>query len=1136
MGETKSVEATRQVRHAAPARPGHRAAAAPGLAGVDGLGNAAMARLLASGSIRRKLQIGTPSDPDERDADRFADQVIARSRGATTALAPPERAPHMQPACACAPEHRCSECEAADRDQTVHRRVDDGGTAARPHDADASLVVDRLGAGDPLDAGTRSTFEPLVGRSLGDVRIHTSSGAAATARSLGARAFAIGPDLAFAPGEWTTATEPGQRLLAHELAHVAQTDGVVRRQPVASDPNAAMSTPAAMSPAPVVKAPPVLSTPTVVNAPDAPNATTSAAPGGATTTSAPAPMSAAPAAGDQPRMSSVPADAIVWRGAMFRPTRADARRALAMAIKEDGPYGPFHLEGELRQMLAHQFGNPMTGSVRDVPATGSAMTDEGAAAIEALIPLLHEEALVLHKEHEQFKALVRAATQLRLKANQRALGLWRDFIDSQIGALQVQGQLASRAVKHYAARAFHHPDPVRAYDALHTMVATRSIALQRTEAEVLNETIHGGCQFCHTLQYETNVVASLREQDKSSLSILEQLDAAEAGSPPWFVSGEEETSPQAWLGSGAQRDPVLARAIDEANRIQPYLKALGPEGYKVLELDDEALLDMSPDALRRYVITSVDDRLAHFAKALEKASEADFDYLIPQVVVEELLQLQDPALQVVVRADMKKRADDAKKKARGLLILGLFSLLLTIFPPTAGLGLALGAATAAVGFAESYQTYQQGVLLGHMVGAPNIITEQQMKAAAEMRAMGILGMVLSALGVAAPVGGEALKILRVVRAPGAAARIQTIEAEAAGQRVLIEGLDSAQPIATARSGGGAPTRIILPGEPGGGAGPSAKAALYLPSRGVHAAATDLTAAQTASAIEGRLLLLDELGRPITLSQAPGGALVAEMDTAFAGQTRLFGPAGEALGQPRAWQPLVDEFGTPLPQSPRLGPFAMYPEPGVPAFGNRFMPQSPSAQIFGEGVAAARITPLVTQRGLFPLLATDFGPQGQRLQALIRTGTFPQQTRAVGAALVQVPGYTGPTELRAFSALATDVIGEGEAIAHATTPQTRTLWTAQRIGGASLRGEFPFSHVNDAEIKLLERIRQGLPPGAAGRIHLLSMRTRVGGTVLEPLPMCASCTQAAFQYLGDFPDVHIIVHSATYAPLGNVPIP
>lgn len=78
------------------------------------------------------------------------------------------------------------------------------------------------GGGQPLDLATRAFFEPRFGRDLGQVRVHTGSQAAESARALKARAFTIGQNVVFGAGQHTPNTKEGRRLLAHELTHVVQ--------------------------------------------------------------------------------------------------------------------------------------------------------------------------------------------------------------------------------------------------------------------------------------------------------------------------------------------------------------------------------------------------------------------------------------------------------------------------------------------------------------------------------------------------------------------------------------------------------------------------------------------------------------------------------------------------------------------------------------------------------------------------------------------------------------------------------------------------------------------------------------------------------------------------------------------------
>lgn len=104
-----------------------------------------------------------------------------------------------------------------------------GGSVSAP----TAAAIGRLRAqgGSPLDATTRRFFESRMGQDFGSVRVHTGELAASTAASLGAKAFTLGTDVVFGPGEHRPSSTEGRRLLAHELAHVEQQDTAIRRAP-----------------------------------------------------------------------------------------------------------------------------------------------------------------------------------------------------------------------------------------------------------------------------------------------------------------------------------------------------------------------------------------------------------------------------------------------------------------------------------------------------------------------------------------------------------------------------------------------------------------------------------------------------------------------------------------------------------------------------------------------------------------------------------------------------------------------------------------------------------------------------------------------------------------------------------------
>jgi hypothetical protein len=77
-------------------------------------------------------------------------------------------------------------------------------------------------ASEPLDAPTLAFFEPRFGRDFSRVRVHADDRADKSAQSIGALAYAVGPHIAFAAGQYAPGSDRGRHLLAHELAHTIQ--------------------------------------------------------------------------------------------------------------------------------------------------------------------------------------------------------------------------------------------------------------------------------------------------------------------------------------------------------------------------------------------------------------------------------------------------------------------------------------------------------------------------------------------------------------------------------------------------------------------------------------------------------------------------------------------------------------------------------------------------------------------------------------------------------------------------------------------------------------------------------------------------------------------------------------------------
>jgi Domain of unknown function (DUF4157) len=99
-------------------------------------------------------------------------------------------------------------------------------------DVEAAIALSRSG-GRALDQAVSRRLEHRYAESLPDVRVHTGEAASELARAVSARAFTVGSDIFFAPGEYRPGSRDGDALIAHEVAHVLQQRGGPASGPLA---------------------------------------------------------------------------------------------------------------------------------------------------------------------------------------------------------------------------------------------------------------------------------------------------------------------------------------------------------------------------------------------------------------------------------------------------------------------------------------------------------------------------------------------------------------------------------------------------------------------------------------------------------------------------------------------------------------------------------------------------------------------------------------------------------------------------------------------------------------------------------------------------------------------------------------
>jgi hypothetical protein len=190
------------------------------------IGNHAVQGLFKFGIIQTKLKIGQPNDIYELEADRVAEQVMNMSEPSYPERDEEEGKEHIQ----AKPvgeqitplvQRQVEDEEEVEEEETIQTKGGMSQTPDVPSDLEPN-IQSLKGGGQPLPKSVRNFFEPRFEHDFSKIRVHNDAKSADIARSLNARAFTVGRDVLFGPGQYTPATLAGKRLLAHELTHVVQ--------------------------------------------------------------------------------------------------------------------------------------------------------------------------------------------------------------------------------------------------------------------------------------------------------------------------------------------------------------------------------------------------------------------------------------------------------------------------------------------------------------------------------------------------------------------------------------------------------------------------------------------------------------------------------------------------------------------------------------------------------------------------------------------------------------------------------------------------------------------------------------------------------------------------------------------------
>jgi hypothetical protein len=163
--------------------------------------------------LQTKLNISSPDDELEREADAMANRVLGMRR-ATANLQQPLASIGLYM------QTKCAMCEKEGVQGKSVMTKSAGAPAATP--GIEGQLRSSKGEGHPLPRATRGFMEQAFGVDFSAVRVHVDRRAEQMNHRLNACAFTHGTHIYFNRGQYQPSSSTGKHLLAHELTHVIQ--------------------------------------------------------------------------------------------------------------------------------------------------------------------------------------------------------------------------------------------------------------------------------------------------------------------------------------------------------------------------------------------------------------------------------------------------------------------------------------------------------------------------------------------------------------------------------------------------------------------------------------------------------------------------------------------------------------------------------------------------------------------------------------------------------------------------------------------------------------------------------------------------------------------------------------------------
>jgi hypothetical protein len=322
--------------------------------------------------------------------------------------------------------------------------------------------------------------------------------------------------------------------------------------------------------------------------------------------------------------------------------------------------------------------------------------------------------------HRRFKQAVLLAAQHRLTQNQENLAQWRDVIERQLTAIDLQIQVLAQSAADLEQVAQAHGG-MRAY----LEWAGQHNPYMRAVEEHWARGEWRACTGCH----ET-VRADMRGKlephvGPAWMSPAERLGAAAGTSP--------------WSGPGGFGGEAAVRVRAAVARIRPIVAPLGEQGYRIIPDDVFSLRSgATPEKLRSEILRRLDRRRGDYAELGRLIAKGEISYLQMLPILQDLLPMADAEVRQAVEDDIASERRWSYIRIGGTIILALLSLL---FPP-------LAIVVGAIGYEQGRESFQQGYAYHLSTGTTNVFTREQQDAAIGLMLSGLATMAMSAVSIA----------------------------------------------------------------------------------------------------------------------------------------------------------------------------------------------------------------------------------------------------------------------------------------------------------------------------------------------------------------------------------------------------